>query len=450
MNIDSINNRQNSSGEGQDIISYLPDFIIGQILSFLPTKQAVRTCVLSTRWIYRWRSITKVDFQDKDPSSNNRITKPAFQNFVHRVLHLNTSGIQSFSLSLSESHADMRVSKWISHVLNRGVREIYIDSKEKFDISSESLLKTPSLEVLVLKMMNYGAIKVPTFASLSHLTVLQLSGIIFTYDSSKCSPKLNFNFPTLRKYEVENCTWLNIKGVTFEVPLLQVLSIKHTREFITDETLTLIKFCTSHLKEFSYVGYSLQHSLLLHLSTIASANIHLIKGENEKNTAFLTCELLNQLSNKVERLTYKRSAQYWSAVSKSVPYNAYPNRVHALTDHLEFGRLTRLELGEVTGKVLMDFLLNTPSLKTLVFEVLCQFEEELPNYDKVPSCFISNLQLVNFGRYEGKYHELRFVQFVMENAQVLKRAIFTVGSNRHANIEIILSFKRRFIEFSFY
>ena len=68
----------------------------------------------------------------------------------------------------------------------------------------------------------------------------------------------------------------------------------------------------------------------------------------------------------------------------------------------------------------------------------------------MPSCFISNLQLINFGRYEGKYHELRFVQFVMENAQVLKRAIFTVGSNRHANIEKILSFKRRFIEFSFY
>ena len=45
---DKLSKRRISS-KGQDLISNLPDHIIGFILSFLPTKDAVSTCVLSKR-----------------------------------------------------------------------------------------------------------------------------------------------------------------------------------------------------------------------------------------------------------------------------------------------------------------------------------------------------------------------------------------------------------------
>lgn len=48
--------------EAKDRISNLPKSLIGHILSFLPTKYAVRTSILSSRWEQMWMSINNRDF----------------------------------------------------------------------------------------------------------------------------------------------------------------------------------------------------------------------------------------------------------------------------------------------------------------------------------------------------------------------------------------------------
>ncbi|AES66879.1 putative F-box domain-containing protein [Medicago truncatula] len=78
-----LSKRQNSI-KGQDLISNLPDHIIGYILFFLPTKEAVRTSVLSKKWIYLWKFITKLDFDDTKHFSLNKIRKKGFVDFVDR------------------------------------------------------------------------------------------------------------------------------------------------------------------------------------------------------------------------------------------------------------------------------------------------------------------------------------------------------------------------------
>ncbi|XP_057446553.1 FBD-associated F-box protein At5g56370-like isoform X2 [Lotus japonicus] len=47
-----------------DLISTLPEELICHILSFLPTLEAVRTCVLSKRWKTLWRSVLTLYFDD--------------------------------------------------------------------------------------------------------------------------------------------------------------------------------------------------------------------------------------------------------------------------------------------------------------------------------------------------------------------------------------------------
>jgi hypothetical protein len=49
-----------------DIISKLPDSLISHILSCLSTKDAVRTSVLSKKWIDKWTLINKVIIDEDD------------------------------------------------------------------------------------------------------------------------------------------------------------------------------------------------------------------------------------------------------------------------------------------------------------------------------------------------------------------------------------------------
>jgi hypothetical protein len=58
----------------QDMISNLSEFIIGHILYFLCTKEAVLTSVSSKRWKYMWTFATKISFSDFDPPPHS-ITK---------------------------------------------------------------------------------------------------------------------------------------------------------------------------------------------------------------------------------------------------------------------------------------------------------------------------------------------------------------------------------------
>ena len=54
----------------RDRISSLPDPLLTHILSFLPTKEAVHTCILAKRWIKVWASLPVLIFHDPGKPSH--------------------------------------------------------------------------------------------------------------------------------------------------------------------------------------------------------------------------------------------------------------------------------------------------------------------------------------------------------------------------------------------
>ncbi|PNX94471.1 F-box/LRR-repeat protein [Trifolium pratense] len=57
--------KKKCSGESTTTtIDSLPDNILGHILSFLPTKEAIPTCLLSKRWKKQWLQLHSLHFNE--------------------------------------------------------------------------------------------------------------------------------------------------------------------------------------------------------------------------------------------------------------------------------------------------------------------------------------------------------------------------------------------------
>lgn len=103
-----------------DRISGLPDDVVVKILSFVPTKVAVSTSILSKRWEFLWMWLPRLEFISQ---------KPELRDFIDRKLLLHRAPfIERLCLDLygpAIKPEDTR--RWIEIAVSRHVRELKID-----------------------------------------------------------------------------------------------------------------------------------------------------------------------------------------------------------------------------------------------------------------------------------------------------------------------------------
>ncbi|OAP07106.1 hypothetical protein AXX17_AT2G19500 [Arabidopsis thaliana] len=84
-----------------DLVSSLPDELLYQILSFLNTKEAALTSILSKRWRYLIAFVSCIEIDDSANKPKRKGNRQRFMDFVDRVLALQgDSPIKKFSLKL--------------------------------------------------------------------------------------------------------------------------------------------------------------------------------------------------------------------------------------------------------------------------------------------------------------------------------------------------------------
>ncbi|XP_022751607.1 LOW QUALITY PROTEIN: FBD-associated F-box protein At4g10400-like [Durio zibethinus] len=143
-------------------ISDLPYVVLCRILSFLPTEEAVRTSILSTRWRYL--------FSEDDRRVNS------FMNFVDRVLFFHkVTRIERFRLRCSHG-VDSLVYGWISAALWHNLEELdlCISSNDEFISLPVGLFTCKML--VVLKLDSCLVLNVPSNVCFPSLKTIQYKG----------------------------------------------------------------------------------------------------------------------------------------------------------------------------------------------------------------------------------------------------------------------------------
>ncbi|KAF2599726.1 hypothetical protein F2Q68_00007680 [Brassica cretica] len=127
----------------RDMISNLPDSLISQMLSCLPTKEAVRTSVLSTRWKTLWLLVPSLRFASNDfPDYNSFII------FVDKSLDLyreENSCLHNLELVIRKDYDDDQccVTRWVDYVARHKVKHLDVEC---------ILVKREFLEVVPLSL----------------------------------------------------------------------------------------------------------------------------------------------------------------------------------------------------------------------------------------------------------------------------------------------------------
>uniref|UniRef100_A0A2N9I8T2 F-box domain-containing protein n=1 Tax=Fagus sylvatica TaxID=28930 RepID=A0A2N9I8T2_FAGSY len=118
--------------EEEDRISNLPYKVLCHILSFLPTKYAVGTSILSTKWKTLWTSVPNLDFEDdllihgrRPGNASIKDLRVTFSSFVDRVLNLNNAPhIHRVRVKCGQNYKPSHVNAWIDSALWRNVQEL--------------------------------------------------------------------------------------------------------------------------------------------------------------------------------------------------------------------------------------------------------------------------------------------------------------------------------------
>ncbi|CAF2329769.1 BnaA10g10640D [Brassica napus] len=156
-----------------DKISRFPDELLVKVLTFLPTKEAVSTSILSKRWEHLWKWLPKLEYDDQHYSESER---KRLRCFIVRSLPLHKAHvIESLRLKLS-NYFKPQVIKWIvATAVSRNVRELdisYSSYPEKLNTLPSNLYTSKSL--VVLKLSDWILLAVPPMVCLPSLKTLQL------------------------------------------------------------------------------------------------------------------------------------------------------------------------------------------------------------------------------------------------------------------------------------
>ncbi|OMP03383.1 F-box/LRR-repeat protein [Corchorus capsularis] len=397
-----------------DRLSDLPDFLLSDILSRLPTTaEAARTSVLSTRWRYLFPSATTLIF------ICDRRVSDHFVAFVDRVLLLHSRApIKRFALAFRDEIAfeiDL-VCGWISHVLERGVEKLYFETRRERTANVLPTRFFTSKTLTKLTLCGLCNVIIPNEVCFSSLKSLHLEAVSFKErDSVQCILSgcivledlfivnyIPMHFPWELSISNLSLKWLTIMG--FDSETLR----------ITVDAPSLVYLRLSGLNAESYSLINLQSLVIVDFQDMVFGVefwIDVFLDDNDN--------ILQPRDIAVDLLTGIRNVQ-------SLRLSSYFLRIFTLFDEplLEYQNLVVLEIRNSDDECkggLSQLLRMTPKLRTLIFRWGVFEQLTWDPTEKVASCLFSHLKVIEIYSFDGhQTTQMDMIQYFLKNASVLE------------------------------
>ncbi|XP_019086996.1 PREDICTED: putative F-box/FBD/LRR-repeat protein At5g62970 [Camelina sativa] len=412
------------------ITGFSDDELLVKILSFLPTKFAITTSVLSKRWKFLWMRVPKLEYEMSMYSSEfyHRYLFPEegdsetysielercerMRCFIDKNLPLHSSPvIKSLKLTFyNELFQPEAIKLWVEIAISRCVEELSVafsSLKGKLNVVMPSSLYTCK-SLVTLKLTNGIYVDVPHVFCLPSLKTLHLRHVIYADEESL--QRLLSNSSVLEDLVMQLYPYDNVRKFAVIIPSLLSLSFRisesdmgASKEFRID---------TPSLKYFTVFCKS-SFGLIESMPKLEEANI----------TASHNIKKLLELVTSVKRLSL--TIMHDNAEALTAVYAK--DIVFKELEHLKF----RIHHA-YWSKVLHWLLIASPKLRKLEFDE--HFSRDgmdtlvcWKQLNSVPQCLLSSLQTFKWTCYQISVECKDLVKYILRKSCQLKTAKIVFG-----------------------
>ncbi|KAG7660050.1 F-box domain [Arabidopsis suecica] len=423
-----------------DWISNLPETLLCQVLFYLPTKDVVKSSVLSSRWRNLWKyvpgfNLSYCDFHVRNTFSYDHNT---FLRFVDSFMGFNSqSCLQSFRLEYDSSgYGEPKLAlirRWINSVVSRKVKYLGVldDSCDNYEFEMPPTLYT--CETLVYLTLDGLSLASPKFVYLPSLKELHLS--IVKFADHMALETLISQCPVLENLNISRsfCDDFEFTCVRSQ-SLLSFTHVADTDEMLNEDLVVAID--APKLKYLRLSDHRIASFILNDLASLVEADIDTVFNlickkmfnPNDLNKRNMIRDFLVGISSIKTLIIASSTLEVIYDYSRCEPLPLFRNLSSLRVDFYGY-----------KWEMLPIFLESCPNLKSLVVGSANYREKEGINILSVPRGFLSSLEYVKIERpLKGEAMEMKLVSYLLENSTILKKLTLCLDDSIKKEESVIL------------
>ncbi|MED6118896.1 hypothetical protein PIB30_006687 [Stylosanthes scabra] len=412
-----------------DRISCLPDSILCEILSYLQTKEAVTTSILSRRWRHVWKDLQVIDLDDKPfwKSCDDEEWHARFDSSVNAILskrNADSYAIKKFRLTCFQNSDESMSTRYLDAVIGDRLQELYLNlNLNNIDVYGdaitlpEGIFTCPSLKSLVLK---------------GYITLFDAPMVSNVYLPSLKNLELQVRFVDIHKLlsgcpAIQNLN-IDLRDFRFRIPKLQMPPTLKSLTFSepgyyygATEEISVREIYTPSLEYLNLSinnleDYAMQVSVM-HFPNMVEA--HLSIDECDDNVDWVL--LLFQALRETKFLVLKEFTTM--CIFRAPGF-----------EFVEFHCLLNLEVDVkcFDKSFLLNYLHNFHVLERLVINIWPPDDAEyyeLTPATMVPNCVTSHLKSFEYTGYQDFEDEREFIAYVLQSGLVLRTVTIHLKSD---------------------